>query len=498
MDSPLEMTDSPKKEINNTLLFKEAILEHINDAVISTDLNFNILSWNKAAEKIYGWQLNEVIGKPVHEITKLEYPNDQMDEVVSNFFKNGFWKGEVTQKTKDGNRLWILASVSLIKDRMGNQIGAVSVNRDITDRKEIEEKLRESEEKFRNLAEYSPNMIFINQKGKIVYANKKCEEIMGYSRDEFYSPDFDFFTLIEPESIGIVKLSFEKHMHCENVKPYEYTLITKKGEKIEAIITTKLITYDKDYAIIGIITDISERKKKEKEMRKQLMKFNLEEGNIYLVKENTPSKSIGAFNDLIKVGYPGLILSRTPLERFKGVNKNAIDIRWIAENDGINTISPDINQIKDIIENLKSTHTILIDRLDYLIIKNGFKKVISLIYLLREISYLNHHIIIISIDPSTLNNIELSRLDKETNKIEIQFKGKIPEDMKEILYFVYKKNITGVKPSYSEITSEVKLSKPTIRKKIRKLIGNGYLRVYSKGSRKVVESTEKNISLFSK
>ena len=498
MDRPIELADSPLRELDDTLLYKETILENINDAVISTDLNFNITSWNKAAEKIYGWKKNEVLGKPVHEITKLEYPNDNMEDVVFDFFKVGFWNGEVIQKTKNGSRLWIFASVSLIKDKMGNQIGAVSVNHDITNRKEIEEKLRESEENFRNLAEYSPNMIFINQKGRIVYANKRCEEIMGYTRDEFYSSDFDFFTLISPESIGIVKISFEKHMHNENVKPYEYSLITKKGRKIEAIITSKLIKYNKEKAIIGIITDISERKKKEKEMRKQLMNFDVEEGNIYLVKEDTPSKSIGVFNELIKVGYSGLILSRAIPERFKGVNKNAIDFRWIAEKDGKNIISPDINQIKELIENLKSTYTILIDRLDYLIIKNGFKKIISLIYKLREISYFNHHIIIISIDPSTLNGIELRQLEKETNKIETRFKIKIPEDMREILYYIYKKNIMGVKPSYSEITSEVMLSKPTIRKKLRKLIENGYLRVYSKGRMKVVESTERNISLFLK
>ena len=486
------------KEIENSLLSKEDILENISDAVISTDLDFNIISWNKAAEKIYGWKLNEVIGKPVHEITKLEYPYDQMDDVVSNFFNEGLWRGEVIQKTKDGSRLWIFASVSLIKDKKGNPIGAVSVNRDITDRKEIEEKLRESEEKFRNLAEYSPNMIFINQKGKIVYANKKCEDLMGYSRDEFYSPDFDFLTLIAPESIGIVKLSFEKHMNAKNIIPYEYTLITKKGKRIDSIITTKLISYHRENAILGIITDISDRKKKEKEIRKQLMKFDLNEGNIYLVKESTPSKSTSAFNDLIKIGYPGLILSRTTPERFKGVNKNAIDLRWIAEKEGENTISPNINQIKDLIENLESTYVILIDRLDYLIIKNGFKEILTFIYYLREIAYFNRHIIIISIDPFTINGIKLNQLEKETNKIETRFKVKIPEDMREILQYIYQQNIIGVKPSYSEIASYVNCSKPTIRKKLRELIGHGYLIEYSKGRKKVLESTEKNINLFSK
>ena len=68
-----------------------------------------------------------------------------------------------------------------------------------TEHKRAEEALRESEEKFRNLAEHSPNMIFINKKGKVAYANKRCEEMMGYTTDEFYSVDFDFLTLIAPE-----------------------------------------------------------------------------------------------------------------------------------------------------------------------------------------------------------------------------------------------------------------------------------------------------------
>ena len=58
----------------------------------------------------------------------------------------------------------------------------------IIDRKKREEALQESEEKFRNLAEQSPNMIFINKKGRVVYANKKCEEIMGYKRKRFTLP----------------------------------------------------------------------------------------------------------------------------------------------------------------------------------------------------------------------------------------------------------------------------------------------------------------------
>jgi PAS domain S-box-containing protein len=139
--------------------------------------------------------------------------------------------------------------------------------------KKAEEELRESEEKFRNLAEKSPNMIFINKKGRVVYANKRCEDIMGYRREEFYSPDFNFFTLIAPESIELLKSSYSRHLKGEDVLPYEYTLITKEGKKIEAILTSKMITYEGEKAILGIVTDITERKKAEEKLRKSEEKY---------------------------------------------------------------------------------------------------------------------------------------------------------------------------------------------------------------------------------
>lgn len=149
----------------------------------------------------------------------------------------------------------------------------LGIARDITERKHAEKALKESEEKFRMLAEKSPNMIFINRKGRIVYANQKCEEVMGYRREELYAPDFDFFSMIAPESIGVIKSSFQKHMKEKDVAPYEYSLITKTGKKIDAIITTKLISYGDESAILGIITDNTDRKQAEEALRKSEEKY---------------------------------------------------------------------------------------------------------------------------------------------------------------------------------------------------------------------------------
>ncbi len=140
------------------------------------------------------------------------------------------------------------------------------LERSETESKRAAETVRESEQKFRSIAECLPNMIFIHRKGRVVYINQKCEEITGYKRKEFYSPDFNFLTLIAKESQNLIKSSYKKHLNGEDIPPYEYTLITKKGKRIEAIITTKLIDYGGERAILGIITDITERKRMEKEL----------------------------------------------------------------------------------------------------------------------------------------------------------------------------------------------------------------------------------------
>lgn len=134
-------------------------------------------------------------------------------------------------------------------------------------RKHIEESLRESEEKFRYLAEQSPNMIFINYQGRIVYVNKRCEEIIGYTRKEFYAPDFDFLTLIAPTFQEIVKSNFQKHLAGHDIPPCEYVLRTRQGKQIETIINTKIIKYNGGSAILGIVTDISELKQAEQTLR---------------------------------------------------------------------------------------------------------------------------------------------------------------------------------------------------------------------------------------
>ena len=142
---------------------------------------------------------------------------------------------------------------------------------------------------------------------------------------------------------------------------------------------------------------------------------------------------------------------------------------------------------------------ILIDRLDYLIFKNGFKNILSFVQHIREIAYLAGHIVIMSIDPSTLSKQELRLLEKESEEIVTRpEKNKLPDEQFKILRYIYEDNIVGVKPTFTQIGQELKISKPTVRKRIRFLISMGYVIEIVKGRNKVVELTEMGRNFFFK
>lgn len=90
---------------------------------------------------------------------------------------------------------------------------------------------------------------------------------MGYSREEFYAEDFDFFNLIALEYRGSVEENFNRHRMGEEIEPYEYALVTKSREVINAIITSRLINYGGEKSILGMVTDITERKQMEEHLR---------------------------------------------------------------------------------------------------------------------------------------------------------------------------------------------------------------------------------------
>jgi PAS domain S-box-containing protein len=132
------------------------LLANVSDAVVTTDPNFVIRSWNKGAEAIYGWTATEVIGRIFPEVVPTTYPDDNRDEVLQAFQQDGYWRGEVIQQTKEGRSRHMLSTSAWLRDSHGHLVGAMAINHDITHRKQAEERMRQNEQIFRLFVEHSP------------------------------------------------------------------------------------------------------------------------------------------------------------------------------------------------------------------------------------------------------------------------------------------------------------------------------------------------------
>ena len=143
-----------RKRAEEQIYYQAGLVASIGDAIIGTDLEYNFQSWNAAAEIMYGWTAMDVLGHPMREFIRNEYPFDSLEIVTEQLLEKGHWKGEVTQNRRDGTRFPAFSSVSALKDHTDKVIGFVAVNRDITERKRLEEALaHEREELARSNAE---------------------------------------------------------------------------------------------------------------------------------------------------------------------------------------------------------------------------------------------------------------------------------------------------------------------------------------------------------
>lgn len=219
-------------------------------------------------------RFNTIFGEIGDDPRETLYVDKKVGRKVFQTIKDGKeWRGIVEMYGKDGNILQISLQAYSIKNNRGDVICLVGVHTDISAQKKAEKELLESEEKFRQLADKSPNMIFINQNGKIVYTNHCCEKYTGYTKEELLNENFNFLTLIDSEFHELVQSKFKQHLSGKDIAPYEYQIKTKKGRKLDVISSTKLIIYNNQPAILGIVTDISERKKTEQKLRESEQKY---------------------------------------------------------------------------------------------------------------------------------------------------------------------------------------------------------------------------------
>jgi two-component system cell cycle sensor histidine kinase/response regulator CckA len=247
------------------------VWESALDGMRLVDENGTIITVNDAYCRLMGLDREQLQGKPFNFAYQTGSGHRGEEEI--SVYRQQLASRTIKPRTeaelslRTGKR--ILADLSnSVLEVPGQPPRVLTIFRDTTERREAEKKLRESEEKFRTLSEQSPNMIYINKRGRIVYVNNKCVELLGYSKEEFYSPQFDFMKLIVPEYVELVRESFQSHLGGRELPPYEYALVTKDGKRLEGIHTTTLIDYEGEQSILGLVTDITEQKRADEELRK--------------------------------------------------------------------------------------------------------------------------------------------------------------------------------------------------------------------------------------
>ena len=142
------------------------------------------------------------------------------------------------------------------------------MSRDITDRKRAEEALRESEELFRSYLEYAPDGVYMSDlEGNFLYGNRKCEEIIGYRREELIGKNFLELNILPEKSLNKAVQLLQANIEGKSTGPDEIELISKEGRLIPVEINTSVVQRMGQRIVLAFVRDITERKRAEEELR---------------------------------------------------------------------------------------------------------------------------------------------------------------------------------------------------------------------------------------
>jgi len=151
-----------RKQAEEQIAYQAYLLENVNDAVIGSDENSIIRFWNQGAERMFGWKAEEVVGRSGREILRAELINTDRETVLKILAERGRWKGESIQYRKDGTRIIVEASSITLRNADNSIAGYVSVQRDISERKQAEEELRKNAARTQALADISGTLATVH------------------------------------------------------------------------------------------------------------------------------------------------------------------------------------------------------------------------------------------------------------------------------------------------------------------------------------------------
>jgi PAS domain S-box-containing protein len=257
-----EELEKTKEELQNVTNNWQTTFDATNDVIWLLDKENCVLQANKAKQQIFQLSNEELIGKHCWEIvhgTKQPLPDCPILRA-----KDSLRRESMELKFVES---WFEIAVDPILDKNGEYDGAVHIIRDVTERKRVEEALRDSELQYQLLSDATFESIFLSEKGICIGQNKTAEKMFDYSLDEALGrPGTEW---IVPEDRDLVK----KNMLSGYKSPYEVTAIRKDGSTFPCEIQGRMMDYEDKNIRITALRDITGRKQTEEALRKSEKRF---------------------------------------------------------------------------------------------------------------------------------------------------------------------------------------------------------------------------------
>lgn len=256
-----------RKHTEKTLTFQAELLSNVHDALTATDENFNITYWNKGSEEIFGWTAQEALGKSIFDL----FGKNQ--DAINQLLIEGYYEGEMYFRRKDETYILVEIRAKAIRSPNGQFKGIMTSSRDITERKQAEKALQESEKKFRTLVDQAAQMLFLHDdEGHIIDVNQKAVAQLGYTREELLQMHvFD----LDPDAVQ----RDDKNWLWKNwptggeAITFETRHRRKDGSIYPAEVTASKIILNNTTYVLSLVHDITERKQFEKALIESEMKF---------------------------------------------------------------------------------------------------------------------------------------------------------------------------------------------------------------------------------
>src|SRR5262245_45803529 len=233
------------------------LVESAHDAIVGMDPMGRITSWNRGAVETYGFTREEALGRS----NELIVPDDAIDEyrqLVARVAQGEWVKSlETVRRRQDGRRIRVRLTLSPVREPSGRLVGISSIASDVTER-------RLAEERFRVAVESSPSaMLLVDRAGKIVFANERTGELLGYEREALIGQNVDSFV---PDDIRPLIAELRQ---SDRVDPKARLLgtggdpvaVRKDGSVIAVEIALSPVGTEEGSFVLVSILDISERKR---------------------------------------------------------------------------------------------------------------------------------------------------------------------------------------------------------------------------------------------